>query len=58
MSIPSLFLTQHGLRSAEGAQRAATFHAEPEGYRRSIVGTLRRQVLGYTCAFCDARQAS
>ncbi|CAI8996114.1 hypothetical protein EMIT051CA3_70280 [Pseudomonas chlororaphis] len=29
MSIPSLFLTQHGLRSAEGAQRAATFRTEP-----------------------------
>ncbi|AZD81092.1 hypothetical protein C4K15_4539 [Pseudomonas chlororaphis subsp. aurantiaca] len=29
MSIPSLFLTQHDLRSAEGAQRVATFRTEP-----------------------------
>ncbi|AZC34327.1 hypothetical protein C4K23_5987 [Pseudomonas chlororaphis] len=31
MSIPSLFLTQHGLRNAEGAQHAATFRTDPAG---------------------------
>ncbi|AZE21949.1 hypothetical protein C4K08_1507 [Pseudomonas chlororaphis subsp. aureofaciens] len=34
MSIPSLFLTQHDLRSAEGAQRAATFRSAPNARPR------------------------